>query len=221
MRILATFLLQQLLHDVHINFLRLLRPLGAHPLGLLLHRDREGQINEGLIPLLHRAGDRIVAVAGLAVISPRAGLIPKFERVLPHVGVDLRLDVVGYHVGKVFKRLFPVQGCLILSRIPDLVKDNQLGVDKIVQGNAQPLDAKIMTPDGYKLMGEVAVGDEVLTPDGKVTRIDGVYPRGVRKVYNVTRRDGSTTRACNEHLWKVQISDEDYAKLMDLLTDDA
>ena len=105
-----------------------------------------------------------------------------------------------------------------LQQLKDVYGDS---VDKIVQGNAQPLDAKIMTPDGYKLMGEVEVGDEVLTPDGKVTSIEGIYPRGVRKVYNVTRRDGSTTRACNEHLWKVQISDEDYAKLMDLLTDDA
>ncbi len=73
-----------------------------------------------------------------------------------------------------------------------------------------------MTPDGYKLMGEVEVGDEVLTPDGKVTSIEGIYPRGVRKVYKVTRRDGSVTRACNEHLWKVQISDEDMIKLQQL-----
>lgn len=101
-----------------------------------------------------------------------------------------------------------------LQQLKDVYGDS---VDKIVQGNAQPLDARIITPDGDKAMGDIAIGDEVLTPDGKVTDVTGVYPRGVRKVYKVTRRDGSVTRACDEHLWKVQISEEDACKLNDLL----
>lgn len=81
-----------------------------------------------------------------------------------------------------------------------------------MQGNAQPLDATVYTPSGSVKMGALSVGDEVLTPAGKVAKVTDIYPRGVRPVYKVKRRDGSQTRACNEHLWKVQLSDEDMRK---------
>ena len=47
-----------------------------------------------------------------------------------------------------------------LQQLKDVYGDS---VDKIVQGNAQPLDARIITPDGDKAMGDIAIGDEVLT----------------------------------------------------------
>jgi hypothetical protein len=76
-------------------------------------------------------------------------------------------------------------------------------VDKIIQGNAQPLTSRIATPTGWKLMRDIQVGDEVLTPNGTVTTVTGVYPKGVRPVYDVELRDGSHTEACNEHLWNI------------------
>lgn len=90
-----------------------------------------------------------------------------------------------------------------LQQLRDVYGDSS---DKIVQGNAQPLTAKIATPTGWTTMGEVAVGDAVLTPDGGTTHITGVYPRGTRPVYRVTRRNGATTEACNEHLWEVIVT---------------
>ena len=76
-------------------------------------------------------------------------------------------------------------------------------MDKIIQGNAQPLTSRIATPTGWKLMRDIQVGDEVLTPNGTVTTVTGVYPKGVRPVYDVELRDGSHTEACNEHLWNI------------------
>lgn len=78
--------------------------------------------------------------------------------------------------------------------------------DKIIQGNAQPLSAKIVTPQGYVSMGNIKVGDEVVTPEGLKAQVKGVFPRGKRKVYKITRADGSSTLACNEHLWRVKIN---------------
>ena len=89
-----------------------------------------------------------------------------------------------------------------LQQLRDVYGDS---VDKIVQGNAQPLTSNIATPSGWKQMGDIAIGDDVLTPDGKITQVKGVYPRGVRKVYKVTTRDGRSCLVCNEHLWKVQV----------------
>lgn len=97
------------------------------------------------------------------------------------------------------------QFTLILQTLQQLRDVYGESVDKIVQGNAQPLDAKIATPDGWIEMGDVEVGTEVLVPDGGTAFVDGVFPRGVRPVYEVIRADGASTEAADEHLWEVEI----------------
>lgn len=71
------------------------------------------------------------------------------------------------------------------------------------KGKAQPLDTKIITPTGYKLMGDMAIGDYVIGGDGKSHKIIGVYPQGKKDVYEITFKDGRKTRCCKEHLWNV------------------
>ena len=68
-------------------------------------------------------------------------------------------------------------------------------------GKAQPLDAKILTPTGWKFMGDIAVEDSVIAGDGTVTRVIGVYPQGEKEIYRVEFSDGSSTECCDEHLW--------------------
>lgn len=97
-----------------------------------------------------------------------------------------------------------------LQQLKDVYGDS---VDKIVQGNAQPLYSKIATPEGWKSMGEMEEGTKVLVPGGGITEVTGVYPRGIRKVYQVTRADGASTVVCNEHLWEVEL-EEDALKLL-------
>lgn len=82
-------------------------------------------------------------------------------------------------------------------------------MDKIIQGNAQPLTSRIATPTGWKLMRDIQVGDEVLTPNGTVTTVTGVYPKGKRPVYDVELCDGSHAEACNEHLWDITAKEDD------------
>lgn len=95
------------------------------------------------------------------------------------------------------------QFTLILQTLQQLTQVYGEASDKILQGNAQPLTAKIATPDGWVTMGEAEEGMKVLTPKGTVSEIDGVFPQGERDVFTVTRKDGSTTEACDEHLWEV------------------
>lgn len=97
------------------------------------------------------------------------------------------------------------QFTLILQTLQQLRSVYGDDVDKIVQGNAQPLDAKVLTPAGYKAMRDVHVGDDVVTPKGTVTRVTGVYPRGTRHVYRVVCDDGAVARACDQHLWRVRV----------------
>ena len=88
-----------------------------------------------------------------------------------------------------------------LQQLKDVYGDS---VDKIVQGNAQPLNALIGTPNGWKRMGNIHVGDKILTPYGNITTVTGVHPKGIRPVYRVTLGDGSTVEACNQHLWQIE-----------------
>ncbi|TWG23520.1 phosphate starvation-inducible PhoH-like protein [Actinoplanes teichomyceticus] len=77
-----------------------------------------------------------------------------------------------------------------------------------MRGRAQPLDAGVLTPDGWRPIGELTVGDLVVGSNGRPTPVLGVYPQGRKPVYRVTTQDGASTLACGEHLWTVQTPDD-------------
>jgi phosphate starvation-inducible protein PhoH and related proteins len=77
-----------------------------------------------------------------------------------------------------------------------------------MRGRAQPLDAQVLTPDGFRAIGSLRVGDLVTGSDGLPTAVIGTYPQGVKAVYRVTTQDGASTMACGEHLWTVRTRDD-------------
>lgn len=70
-------------------------------------------------------------------------------------------------------------------------------------GKAQPLYSRILTPNGWICMGDAKVGIVVCTPNGKTASINGVFPQGIKDVYEIEFSDGSKTRCSDEHLWKI------------------
>ncbi len=70
-------------------------------------------------------------------------------------------------------------------------------------GKAQPLDARVKTPTGWKRMGALRLGDALASIDGAESLVCGVFPQGPRQVYRVTFSDGRSTECCAEHLWRV------------------
>lgn len=68
-------------------------------------------------------------------------------------------------------------------------------------GKAQPLNAKILTPQGWSEMAKMVVGSEIISADGTVTNVVGVFPQGVIPAYKVTFSDGASTICNIEHLW--------------------
>lgn len=83
-----------------------------------------------------------------------------------------------------------------------------LGKDIGFLPGPQPLDAKILTPNGWVLMGELAVGDRVISRDGRPTEVIGIYPKGTKSVYRITTTEGTTTECCMDHLWFTQTAEE-------------
>ncbi len=68
-------------------------------------------------------------------------------------------------------------------------------------GKAQPIDEPVLTPTGWRAIGELRIGGKVIGSDGQAARVTGVYPRGTLPVFRLTTDDGCTTRCCGEHLW--------------------
>ncbi len=71
-------------------------------------------------------------------------------------------------------------------------------------GKALANSELVLTPNGFVSMGELSVGDFVIGDDGQRTQIQYVAPQGVRSIYKITFRDGTSVRCDNEHLWKVK-----------------
>ncbi len=72
-----------------------------------------------------------------------------------------------------------------------------------MRGRAQPLSRRVLTPNGFRPIGSLRVGDLVTGSDGRPTPVLGVYPQGNKPVFRVTTQDGASTLCCGEHLWHV------------------
>lgn len=79
-------------------------------------------------------------------------------------------------------------------------------------GKAQPLTAKIVTPNGFTTMGSLKVGDSVCTPKS-TSKVIAIYPQGKKDIYEIVFQDGAKTRATADHLWDTWISSKGRRKL--------
>jgi phosphate starvation-inducible PhoH-like protein len=94
--------------------------------------------------------------------------------------------------------------------IPKLIAAGTIEVAPLayMRGRAQPLTAKVLTPTGWRQIGDLTVGDLVVGSGGWPTPVLGVYPQGRKPIYRVTTQDGASTLACGEHLWTVTTPDD-------------
>lgn len=90
----------------------------------------------------------------------------------------------------------------------DLMKNDEINLVTIQSraglGKAQPLDAKILTPNGWKKMGDLQVGDMVINSQGEPTKVLTIHPQGEKEIYRVLFNDNSSTECCDDHLWFVR-----------------
>jgi phosphate starvation-inducible PhoH-like protein len=68
-------------------------------------------------------------------------------------------------------------------------------------GKSLGIGAKVITPWGFKVIGDLVVGDTICNPDGTHQKVIGVYPQGVQDLYKVTFQDGPNVLATGDHLW--------------------
>lgn len=96
---------------------------------------------------------------------------------------------------------FQAQGAhAIASGSIDLLNDG------VGLGKQQPVSEPVLTPDGWRRIGDLRVGDAVIGSNGKSTTVTGVFPQECQETYEVTMNDGSSARCGPEHLWLVRPS---------------
>lgn len=73
-------------------------------------------------------------------------------------------------------------------------------------GKAQPLYSNILTPTGWKSMGDIKIGDEICSVDGEKSKVIYISPQTLQEVYRVYFKDGSYTDCSKDHLWNIYFS---------------
>ena len=73
-------------------------------------------------------------------------------------------------------------------------------------GKSQPLDSLILTPNGWVRMGDLKVGDSVMSRHYDSARVVGIFPKGVQKVYKITLDNGASCECTSDHIWSALVS---------------
>ena len=146
--------------------------------------------------LMQKQVNRIVLARPAVEAGEKLGFLPG----------DLQ-DKVDPYLRPLYDALFDL---IDAERVTKLLEKRIIEVAPLafMRGRAQPLDSLLLTPTGWRKMGETRVGDLVIGSDGKPTAVVGVYPQGKRSVYRLTMTDGSSAVACAEHLWQVNTMED-------------
>lgn len=83
------------------------------------------------------------------------------------------------------------------------------------RGKEQPISSLVLSDKGFIRMGDVTLDTKVFGCDGKLHPVTGIYPQGVKDVYEITFSDGTTARCGLEHLWKVVDNADATEKVLD------
>jgi hypothetical protein len=71
-------------------------------------------------------------------------------------------------------------------------------------GKGLPPATPVLTPNGWRAIGSLLVGEEVVGGDGNPTIVDGVFNRGIQPMFRVRFSDGTETVCDSDHLWPVR-----------------
>ncbi len=67
----------------------------------------------------------------------------------------------------------------------------------------QSVDTPVLTPTGWRRLGDLRPGDRVIGSSGRPTTVEAVHPQGLLSLFRVTFSDGGSTLACENHRWTV------------------
>ena len=141
--------------------------------------------------LQERQVSRLILTRPAVEAGERLGFLPGtlYEKIDPYMR-------------PLYDALFEMTGADTLSR---LMERGTVEVAPLafMRGRAQPYSSGVLTPTGFRRIGDLTVGDLVTGSDGMPTLVLGVFPQGRKEVFRVRTQDGASTLCCGEHLWSV------------------
>ncbi|MGH9039025.1 MAG: PhoH family protein [Acidimicrobiia bacterium] len=159
-------------------------------------------------------GKSYLAVA-LAIQALQAKEVNRIVLTRPAVEAGERLGFLpGDVIAKVDPYLRPLYDALYDMVDPEgvqrLMERGSIEVAPLayMRGRAQPVSTKVLTPGGFRPIGELEVGDLVVGSNGDPTIVLGVYPQGEKEIFRLTAQDGASTLATGDHLWAVRTRDD-------------
>lgn len=69
---------------------------------------------------------------------------------------------------------------------------------------AQPYSSLVHTPNGFKPMGSISVGDLVNNAHGLLSSVIAIHEHGEKDCYRVSFNDGTECECSDDHLWNVR-----------------
>jgi len=168
---------------------------------LKIKRQREGQWSGGVqahVAYQKKPLEWIVEFMGIPESTLKWSLNPGYARCECDTEVCSHVDHPGPHE-------WDGDADPIVKILEALANWEDCGVESATgTGKAQWINANVLTPRGWKRMGDVVVGDEVVGQNGRPTRVLAVYPQGIRSIYRVRFSDGAESLVDAEHLWNVR-----------------
>lgn len=146
-------------------------------------------------------------------------LLPKARMFMEHLPEEFRGGWVPWRDAPFMRINFPDTGSIIAGEAGDQIGRGDRTSYYLVD-EAQPLDAKIVTPFGLSMMADMRIGSWVVGKDGRSRRVTHINECGVHDVFRVTFRDGTSTECSPNHLWTVQRVFGSNKKTMTLRTHD-
>ncbi len=150
-----------------------------------------------------------------AVQALQAKQVTRIILTRPAVEAGERL---GYLPGTLYEKIDPylrplydaLHDMIDPDSIPRLMSNGTIEVAPLayMRGRSQAVFSRVLTPDGWRPIGDLQVGDLVIGSNGEPTPVLGVYPQGERDIYRVTAQDGASTLCCGEHLWTVRTASD-------------
>jgi phosphate starvation-inducible protein PhoH and related proteins len=146
--------------------------------------------------LMQKRVNRIVLARPAVEAGEKLGFLPG----------DLQ-DKVDPYLRPLYDALFDL---VDYERVTRLLEKRVIEVAPLafMRGRAQNLDSLLMTPNGWRKMGEIKAGDLVIGSDGRPKEVIGVFSQGKKQVYRLTMTDGASAVACAEHLWAVSTMED-------------
>lgn len=128
--------------------------------------------------------------------------------VLPYATVDtMRRKNSKLADDRIFAAQYGPQERALSSNVDILITGGNRG-----GGKANSCNAPVVTPDGFKKMGDLAVGDKICTPWDGVQEVTAIFEQGRHKTYSFRFDDGSSSVVmANHRFWAKAPWEDKYA----------